>query len=125
MEKRADYDLAFLLRYENVAWYNEGKVRILDRRIYPIETRFVECTSHREVAQAIANMVTQSYGPYTAAAMGMVLAAYEESGLGELMKTQSFESFSLDYYKADPSEAAKMQKNLEILYQLKDSFSGW
>ena len=32
---RADKDLAFILRYENVAWYEDGKVRILDRRIYP------------------------------------------------------------------------------------------
>ena len=74
MEKRADYDLAFLLRYENVAWFENGKVRILDRRIYPIETRFVTCENHKEVAKAIGDMVTQSYGPYTAAAMGMVLA---------------------------------------------------
>ena len=75
--KRCDFDLPFLLRYENVAWYENGKVRILDRRIYPTEINFVECVSYREVAQAIADMVTQSAGPYTAAGMGMALAAYE------------------------------------------------
>ena len=32
---RPDEGLAFMLRYENVAWYEDGKVRILDRRIYP------------------------------------------------------------------------------------------
>ena len=32
---RADHDLAFLLQYENVAWYEKGAVRILDRRRYP------------------------------------------------------------------------------------------
>lgn len=75
--QRADQGLAFLLQYENIAWYDNGKVRILDRRIYPAKVSFVECTSHLEVANAIADMVTQSGGPYTAAAMGMALSAYE------------------------------------------------
>ena len=74
---RADHDLAFLLKFENVAWFEDGEVRILDRRIYPLETRFVTCKTHQEVAQAIADMVTQSAGPYYAAAHGMTLAAYE------------------------------------------------
>lgn len=75
--KRADENLAFMLRYENVAWYERGKVRILDRRIYPREVKFVYCSNHMEVAQAITDMVTQSAGPFTAAGMGMALAAYE------------------------------------------------
>ena len=74
---RADEGLAFLLQYENVAWYDAGEVRILDRRVYPAKTEFVTCRMHGEVAQAIRDMVTQSAGPYTAAAMGMALAAYE------------------------------------------------
>ena len=75
--ERADKDLAFMLQYENVAWYEEGKVRILDRRIYPIKVEFVVCHNHKEVARAIGDMVTQSGGPYMAAGMGMALAAYE------------------------------------------------
>lgn len=75
--KRMDDGLAFILKYENVAWYENGKVRILDRRIYPREIKFVECLTYREVQQAITDMVTQSAGPYTAAGMGMALAAYE------------------------------------------------
>ena len=53
---RADEGLGFLLRYENVAWYEGGTVSILDRRIYPIRCEFVTCHSHLEVAQAIADM---------------------------------------------------------------------
>ena len=68
--------MPFLLRYENVAWYENGKVRILDRRVFP-EKKFVECTDYKEVAQAIADMVTQSAGPYTAVGMGMALAAHQ------------------------------------------------
>ena len=39
--QRYDTDLAFLLRYENIAWYENGVMRILDRRVYPIKTEFV------------------------------------------------------------------------------------
>ena len=38
---RCDKDLAFMLQYENVAWYEDGKVRILDRRVYQKEKKFV------------------------------------------------------------------------------------
>lgn len=75
--ERADKDLAFMLQYENVAWYDNGVVRILDRRVYPTTVSFVSCETHQEVSQAITDMVTQSAGPYTAAAMGMALAAHE------------------------------------------------
>ena len=55
---RADEGLAFLLQYENVAWYDAGEVRILDRRVYPAKTEFVTCRTHGEVAQAIRDMVS-------------------------------------------------------------------
>lgn len=74
---RADEGLAFLLKYENVAWYENGAVRILDRRCYPNPVSFVTCRSTAEVAAAIKDMVTQSAGPYLAAGMGMALAAKE------------------------------------------------
>lgn len=81
--KRADDGLAFMLKYENVAWYDGGAVNILDRRIYPVSVEFVTCRRHEDVAQSIADMVTQSAGPYTAAGMGMALAAHEARDFGE------------------------------------------
>lgn len=75
--ERMDQGMPFLLRYENVAWYESGTVRILDRRCYPAELRYVECGDYREVVRAIADMVTQSAGPYTAVGMGMALAAFQ------------------------------------------------
>ena len=75
--ERADHNLAFMLQYENIAWYENGEVRILDRRVYPAKIDFVVCKTHVEVAKAITDMVTQSAGPYTAAPMGMALAAWE------------------------------------------------
>ena len=77
---RADRQMGFLLQYENVAWYEDGVVRILDRRIFPVEVRYVYCHDYKEVCQAIKDMVTQSAGPYCAASMGMVLASREVEG---------------------------------------------
>ena len=79
--ERQDMDMPFLLKYENVAWYDGGKVRILDRRVFP-EVRFVECATYQEVRQAVADMVTQSTGPYAAVGMGMVLAVRQSEHLG-------------------------------------------
>ena len=45
--------------------------------MYPRRVEFVTCRTHVEVMQAIRDMVTQSAGPYTAAGMGMALAAWE------------------------------------------------
>ena len=41
--ERADKGLAFMMQYENVAWYDSGQVRILDRRVYPRRVEFVTC----------------------------------------------------------------------------------
>jgi methylthioribose-1-phosphate isomerase len=74
---RVDDGLAFMLKYENVAWYQDKVVKILDRRVYPREVKYVECRDYREVAQAIADMVTQSGGPWLAAQQALVMTAYQ------------------------------------------------
>lgn len=107
--QRADKDLAFLLQYENIAWYNEGKVRILDRRIYPNKIAFVECKTHFEVAQAIKDMVTQSAGPYTAAAMGMALSAYECRNLTKAQQIQHLKDASDVLSNARPTTVDRMR----------------
>lgn len=104
---RADHGLAFLLQFENVAWYEDGTVRILDRRVFPMETRFVTCRTHREVAQAIADMVTQSAGPYYAAAHGMTLAAYECRGMADPMAYLEKAAYTLSH--ARPTTSSRME----------------
>lgn len=104
---RADHGLAFLLQFENVAWYEDGAVRILDRRVYPMETRFVTCRSHKEVAQAIADMVTQSAGPYYAAAHGMTLAAYECRSMAQPVPFLQQAAYTLSH--ARPTTASRME----------------
>ena len=74
---RPDDGLAFMLKYENVACYQDDVVRILDRRIYPRKVEFVICKNYKEVAQDIAEMVTQSGGPWMAAQQAMAMTAYQ------------------------------------------------
>ena len=106
--RRADEGMGFLLRYENVAWYEDGAVRILDRRIYPVKTEFVVCKKHEEVAKAIADMVTQSGGPYTAAAMGMALAAHEAAELSGEALVEYMDKAAYTLSHARPTTVAKM-----------------
>ncbi|WP_312615133.1 S-methyl-5-thioribose-1-phosphate isomerase [Oscillibacter sp.] len=102
---RCDDNMPFLLQYEHVAWYETGRVRILDRRIYPTEVRFVECVTYHEVVQAVADMVTQSAGPYTAVGMGMALAAYECRDKGKAEQAAFLKQAAYDLAHARPTTA--------------------
>ncbi|MGF0094943.1 s-methyl-5-thioribose-1-phosphate isomerase [Peptoniphilus sp. SGI.035] len=111
--ERQDYDMPFMLRYENVAWYEEGKVRILDRRVYPREIRFEICNSYKDVARAIKDMVTQSAGPYTAAGMGMALAAYEGRNLKGVELIKFLEEAAHTISTARPTTSSRLKKVTE------------
>lgn len=52
----------------------------------------------------------------------LTLAGIESSGLGELVRTQSFDSFSLDYYEGQGRVMA--EKNLAMLRAFAENFSG-
>ena len=107
--ERQDKDLAFMLQYENIAWYENGEVRILDRRVYPAKVSFVVCKTHQEVTQAIRDMVTQSAGPFTAAAMGMALAAYECRDKSKAEQSDFLEKASYNISHARPTTVKRME----------------
>jgi methylthioribose-1-phosphate isomerase len=75
--------LPFVLKRDNVARYEDGKVLIGDRRKYPFEKTFYECEDVEEIAKAIEMMVTQGGGPWVAASFGMAMAAREVDGKPE------------------------------------------
>lgn len=108
--KRMDEGMPFLLRYENVAWYEDGKVRILDRRVYPREVRFEVCETYQEVVRAIADMVTQSAGPYTAVGMGMALAAHQVRDRGRSEQAAFLRQAAHDLAHARPTTANRYGK---------------
>ena len=115
MTERPDKDLAFMLQYENIAWYEDGAVRILDRRCYPHTVSFVTCTHYSEVAQAITDMVTQSAGPYPAAAMGMALAAYECQNESEEKQRAFLTAAAERISTARPTTAKRMARVCETM----------
>ena len=108
--ERQDQGLAFMMQYENVAWYDAGQVRILDRRVYPRKVEFVTCRSHQEVAQALRDMVTQSTGPFTAAAMGMALAAWECRNCTAQQQLAYLEQAADTISHARPTTVGRMQR---------------
>lgn len=115
---RQDEGLAFMLKFENVAWYDEGCVRILDRRIYPIKTRYEICRTHSDVAHCISEMVTQSEGPYAACAMGMILAARECKDKREDERLLFMKNAAKRLYTARPTTSKQMQKIAESALSL-------
>lgn len=115
---RADEGLPFLLRYENVANYRNGEVWILDRRNYPAKEEFARCRDYREVAQAIAAMVTQSGGPWLAAAYGMVSAARGVRNLSHERAKEELKRAADALIYARPTTSANMK--IHILRILKE-----
>ena len=107
--ERQDAGLAFMLQYENIAWYDNGEVRILDRRIYPSKTEFVVCKTHVEVAKAITDMVTQSAGPFTAAPMGMALAAWECRDMNAERQMEYLKQASYTISHSRPTTTGRMK----------------
>lgn len=53
----------------------------------------------------------------------LILAGYESSGLGRLIRTQSFENFSLDYYKTGSGNYELMKKYYNALRNFAESFT--
>ncbi len=53
----------------------------------------------------------------------LVMAGYQSSGLGRLIATQSFENFSLDYYKTGGANYKNMEYYFALLRSFAQSFS--
>ena len=52
----------------------------------------------------------------------LVMAGCESSGMGHLMRSQSFENFSLDYYRQNAAELSEMDRNLSVAYRYAENF---
>lgn len=128
-ENRADYDLAFLLRYENIAWYEDGVVEILNRTVYPREIRKVRCYSYTDVVKAIKDMVTQSEGPYIAACHGLVLACFECEAKNIIDRKSYIEKAAYELTHARPTTKAQMKRVIKgcldkALYCIENNIKG-
>lgn len=116
---RIDHELAFILQFENVAWFEDGVVKILDRRVYPMDTSYVTCHNYQEVVKAIQDMVTQSGGPYLAASMGMVMAGHETK-IKNLSREETIaymKKASDDIANARPTTSSRMRNIVDASYE--------
>jgi methylthioribose-1-phosphate isomerase len=104
---RADAGLPFLLRYE-----------ILDRRKYPLKEEFVRCIDYRQVAKAIADMVTQSGGPWLAAALGMVSACRSVRNLPAEKAKEELEHAADVLIRARPTTSANMETHIRRILKI-------
>ena len=52
----------------------------------------------------------------------LVEAGYEASGMADLLRTQSFDNFSLEYYASNPSVHQHMSKVYDIMKRYADTF---
>lgn len=53
----------------------------------------------------------------------LTLRGYESAGVARLIATQSFDTFSLDYYRRDPQVFSRMQHNFEAAQNFARSFA--
>lgn len=112
---RMDQGLAFMLKYENVAWYQDGVVRILDRRIYPKEISYVTCENYESVAKAISDMVTQSGGPRMAAQQAMVMTAFQVQGKPVDQAAEILTKAAYTVTHARPTTSERMKAVVQII----------
>jgi len=75
-----------------------------------LKIAYVTCVDVRDVAQAITDMVTQSAGPYTAAGMGMALAASKCANRRESEQMAYLEEAAETLSTARPTTEPRMRK---------------
>ena len=92
--------------------YQDGAVRILDRRKYPTETTYVSCTSVEEVRDAIHDMVTQSGGVKIAAFQALRLHAHQAGGLNSGEEIEGLRHAAQIVANARPTTAPQVMQML-------------
>lgn len=112
--------LPFLLRKENVARYEDGKIIIGDRRAYPFEKVFVTCTTVEEAAVAIEDMVTQGGGPGNVAMYAMALAARNCAGQPAAKQLELLEAARQRLVKTRPTNTAIARRLEKIMLVIQD-----
>jgi len=121
MSRYYEEKLPFLLRPENVARYEKGSAIILDRRCYPFEKKYVICKNYKEVVKAISDMVTQSGGPYFAAAAGMILAAHDMREQKVEKQLEMLERAALELGTARPTNKSIFTASMAMLNTARDA----
>lgn len=115
MTENVETLLPHILKRENIARYEDGKVLIGNRAAYPFEKSFVTCETIEDVAVAIETMVTQGVGPWVAAVHAMAMHA-------DQVKDKADEVLLAELETAKTRLIATRPTNTLIRYRLEDVF---
>lgn len=108
--------LPHILKRENIARYEDGKVWIGNRATYPFEKSYVTCDSVEGVAVAIETMITQGVGPWVAAVHALAMRA-------EQLRSKSRDEIIAKMETAKDRLVATRPTNTLIRYRLEDVLS--
>ncbi len=56
--------------------------------------------------------------------MALIMEGYRASGMAHLLQTQTFDTFSLEYYRSDKDNYSRMKQNLDMAKKFADDFGG-
>lgn len=96
----------------------KARAELLISKGYPVDYTSV----HYECEKCNDTGYTES-GMCDCMKRALIFASYESSGLGRLMKYQTFDSFSLDYYRQSVENYEKMKHNFEYIKNFAENFS--
>ena len=81
-------ELPLLVRRSGMAEWDDGLVRILDRRALPLAEKYVECRTTDEVAVCIEDMVIQgAFSLSIAAGYGLALYSSKSSDVSRALRS--------------------------------------
>ena len=95
-----------------------ARAELLERAGYPADYSSIryECTRCGDSGYVDGKMCT-------CMRRALTLAGYESSGIAELLRTQTFETFSLEFYRRNPEILERMAHNLKVMREYAENFS--
>lgn len=100
----------------DTAYLREARAKLLEKAGYPADYSDVkyDCEKCKDLGFVESKMCD-------CFKRALVLKGYETSGLGALIFKQSFDNYSLDYFRGD--DRARMQQNFDIIRSYAESFT--
>ena len=116
--KKSDTSDDFLKLREHVSALREEKTALLKKYGYPEDYCDVKyecplCSDTGYVGTTMCSCFKRK----------LVLLGYESSGIGALIRRQSFDNLSFEYYKDSQESLSLMRQNYDIIFRYATSFS--
>ncbi|MGD1822489.1 MAG: translation initiation factor 2 [Pleomorphochaeta sp.] len=117
-----DLNLPYLLKPQNICYFNDSSFFIGNRKKYPIEKSYYKCTNCNEIAVALKNMITQGGAPLQIALTAFRYIASEMERTIIPFKYSNFEKEIMLIVNARPTNTTMKRCVENILNNFKDKF---